>query len=99
MAMEAATSRVGRYTVEQVSSQQDDRIFRRGRAVHKLHVRIIEVAGEHAHTRDEGCEALGKVPTKDIDRAQSAPLKALIRIFLLLAKALTSILTTRSMAA
>jgi hypothetical protein len=97
MAMEAATSRVGRYTVEQVSSQQDDRIFRR--AVHKLHVRIIEVAGEHAHTRDEGCEALGKVPTKDIDRAQSAPLKALIRIFLLLAKALTSILTTRSMAA
>jgi hypothetical protein len=36
--------------------------------------------------------------TKDVDRAQSAPQKALMRIFVP-AEALTSILTTRSMAA
>ncbi len=37
--------------------------------------------------------------TKDVDRAQSAPQKALMRIFFLSAKALTIILTTSSMAA
>ena len=95
--MEAATSApaVG-YTVEQVRAQQNDRIFRR--AVQNLHVQIIEVTGEHARTRDEACEALEKLPTKDVDRAQSAPQKALMRNFVP-AKALTSILTTRSIAA
>ena len=95
--MEAATSApaVG-YTVEQVRAQQNGRIFRR--AVQNLHVQIIEVTGEHARTGDEACEALEKLPTKDVDRAQSAPQKALLRIFVP-AKALTSILTTRSMAA
>jgi hypothetical protein len=96
--MEAATSApaVG-YTVEQVRAQQNDRIFRR--AVQNLHVQTIEVTGEHArtHTRtgDEACEALEKLPAKDIDRAQS---ERRMRIFVA-AKALTSILTTRSMAA
>ena len=57
------------------------------------------VAGEHARTGERGaCEALEKLPAKDIDRDQSAPQKALMRIFLP-AKAPTSILTTRSMAA
>jgi hypothetical protein len=95
--MEAATSApaVG-YTVEQVRAQQNDRIFRR--AVQNLHVQIIEVTGERARTGDEACEALEKLPTKDVDRAQSAPQKALMRIFVP-AKVLTSILTTRSMAA
>ena len=96
--MEAATSApaVG-YTVEQVRAQQNDRIFRR--AVQNLHVQIIEVAGEHARTGERGaCEALEKLPAKDIDRDQSAPQKALMRIFLA-AKAPTSILTTMSMAA
>jgi len=80
-----------------VRAQQNDWIFRR--AVQDLHVQIIEVAGEHARTRERGaCEALEKLPTKDVDRDQSAPQKALMRIFLA-AKALTSILTTRSMAA
>jgi hypothetical protein len=98
MTMEAATSAaaVG-HTVEQVREQQNDRIF--GRAVQNLHVRIIEVAGEHAHVGDEACEALEKLPTKAIDRAQSAPQKAIMRIFFLSAKALTIILTTSSMAA
>jgi hypothetical protein len=73
-----------------VRAQQNDRIFRR--AVQNLHIQIIEIAGEHAHTRDEACEALEKMPTKDIDRAQSAPQKALVRIFFLAAKALLSIL-------
>ena len=96
--MEAATSApaVG-YTVEQVRAQQNDRIFRR--AVQNLHVQIIEVTGEHARTHartgDEACEALKKLPAKDIDRAQS---ERRMRIFVA-AKALTSILTTRSMAA
>ena len=36
------------YTVEQVRTQQNDRIFRR--AVQNLHVQIIEVTGEHART-------------------------------------------------
>jgi hypothetical protein len=96
--MEAATSApaVG-YTVEQVRAQQNDRIFRR--AVQNLHVQIIEVTGEHtrthARTGDEACEALEKLPAKDIDRAQS---ERRMRIFVA-AKALTSILTTRSMAA
>jgi hypothetical protein len=96
--MEAATSApaVG-YTVEQVRAQQNDRIFRR--AVQNLHVQIIEVTGEHARTHartgDEACEALEKLPAKDIDRAQS---ERRMRNFVA-AKALTSILTTRSMAA
>ena len=96
--MEAATSApaVG-YTVEQVRAQQNDRIFRR--AVQNLHVQIIEVTGEHARTHartgDEACEALEKLPAKGIDRAQS---DCRMRIFVA-AKALTSILTTRSMAA
>ena len=96
--MEAATSApaVG-YTVEQVRAQQNDRIFRR--AVQNLHVQIIEVTGEHARTHartgDEACEALEKLPAKDIDRAQS---ERRMRIFVA-AKALTSILTTRSMSA
>ena len=96
--MEAATSApaVG-YTVEQVRAQQNDRIFRR--AVQNLHVQIIEVTGEHARTHtstgDEACEALEKLPAKDIYRAQSG---RRMRIFVA-AKALTSILTTRSMAA
>ena len=92
--MEAATSApaVG-YTVEQVRAQQKDRIFRR--AVQNLHVQIIEVTGEHARTGDEACEALEKLPAKDIDRARS---ERRMRIFEA-AKALTSILTTRSMAA
>ena len=95
--MEAATSApaVG-YTVEQVRAQQNDRIF--CRAVQNLHVQIIEVTGEHARTHactgDEACEALKKLPAKDIDRAQS---ERRMRIFVA-AKALTSILTTRSMA-
>jgi hypothetical protein len=67
-----------------VRAQQNDWIFRR--AVQDLHVQIIEVAGEHARTGERGaCEALEKLPAKDIDRDQSAPQ--------------TSILTTRSMAA
>ena len=92
--MEAATSApaVG-YTVEQVRAQQTDRIFRR--AVQNLHVQIIEVTGEHARPGDEACEALEKLPAKDIDRAQS---ERRMRIFVA-AKALTSILTTRSMSA
>ena len=96
--MEAATSApaVG-YTVEQVRAQQNDRIFRR--AVQNLHVQIIEVTGDHARTQartgDEACEALKKLPAKDIDRTQS---ERRMRIFVA-AKALTSILTTRSMAA
>ena len=96
--MEAATSApaVG-YTVEQVRAQQNDRIFRR--AVQNLQVQIIEVTGERARTGDEACEALEKLPTKAIDRAQSAPQKAIMRIFFLSAKALTIILTTSSMAA
>ena len=57
------------YTVEQVRAQQNDRIFRR--AVQNLHVQIIEVTGEHARPGDEACEALEKLPAKDIDRAQS----------------------------
>ena len=91
--MEAATSApaVG-YTVEQVRAQQNDRIFRR--AVQNLHVQIIEVTGEHARTHarthaltgDEACEALEKLPEKDIDRAQS---ERRMRIFVA-AKALTS---------
>jgi hypothetical protein len=83
--MEAATSApaVG-YTVEQVRAQQNDRIFRR--AVQNLHVQIIEVTGEHARTGDEACEALEKLPEKDIDRAQS---ERRMRIFVA-AKALTS---------
>ena len=52
-------------------------------------------ARTHAHTGDEACEALEKLPAKDIDRAQS---ERRMRIFVA-AKALTSILTTRSMAA
>ncbi len=46
-------------------------------------VQIIEVTDEHARTGDEACEALEKLPTKDVDRAhwQSAPQKALMRIF------------------
>jgi hypothetical protein len=80
-----------------VRAQQNDWIFRR--AVQDLHVQIIEVAGEHARTGERGaCEALEKLPAKDIDRDQSAPQKALMRIFLA-AKAPTSILTSRSMAA
>jgi hypothetical protein len=59
---------------------------------------MFKVAGEHAHVADEACEALEKLPTKAIDRAQSAPQKALMRIFFLSAKVLTSILTTSSMA-
>ena len=83
--MEAATSApaVG-YTVEQVRAQQNGRIFRR--AVQNLHVQIIEVTGEHARTGDEACEALEKLPEKDIDRAQS---ERRMRIFVA-AKALTS---------
>ena len=87
--MEAATSApaVG-YTVEQVRAQQNDRIFRR--AVQNLHVQIIEIPGEHtrthARTGDEACEALEKLPEKDIDRAQS---ERRMRIFVA-AKALTS---------
>ena len=71
--MEAATSApaVG-YTVQQVRAQQNDRIFRR--AVQNLHVQIIEIPGEptrtHARTGDEACEALEKLPAKEIDRAQ-----------------------------
>jgi hypothetical protein len=96
--MEAATSAPAVfYTVEQVRAQQNDRIFRR--AVQNLHVQIIEVTGEHARTQartgDEACEALEKLPEKDIDRAQS---ERRMRIFVA-AKALTSILTTRSIAA
>ena len=61
-------------------AQQNDWIFRR--AVQDLHVQIIEVAGEHARTGERGaCEALEKLPAKDIDRDQSAPQKALMRIF------------------
>ena len=96
--MEAATSApaVG-YTVEQVRAQQNGRIFRR--AVQNLHVQIIEVTGEHARTHartgDEAREALEKLPATDIDRAQS---ERRTRIFVA-AKELTSILTTRSMAA
>jgi hypothetical protein len=71
-----------------VRAQQNDRIFRR--AVRNLHVQIIEVTGEqaraHARTRDEACEALEKLPEKDIDRAQS---ERRMRIFVA-AKALTS---------
>jgi hypothetical protein len=99
--MEAATSESApavSYTVEQVRAQQNDRpgIFRR--AVQNLHVQIIEVTDEHARTGDEACEALEKLPTRDVDRAQSAPQKAHMRIFVP-AQALTSILTTRSTAA
>ena len=93
--MEAATSApaVG-YTVEQVRAQQNDRIFRR--AVQNLHVQIIEVTGEHARTGEmKRVKALEKLPAKDIDRAQS---ERRMRIFVA-AKALTSILTTRSMSA
>ena len=97
--MEAATSApaVG-YTVQQVRAQQNDRIFRR--AVQNLHVhrgngRARTHARTHARTGDEACEALKKLPAKDIDRAQS---ERRMRIFVA-AKALTSILTTRSMAA
>ena len=93
--MEAATSApaVG-YTVEQVRAQQNDRIFRR--AVQNLHVhRGNGRARTHARTGDEACEALKKLPAKDIDRAQS---ERRMRIFVA-AKALTSILTTRSMSA
>jgi hypothetical protein len=87
--MEAATSAPAVcYTVEQVRAQQNDRIFRR--AVQNLHVQIIEVTGEHARTHartgDEACEALEKLPEKDIDRAQS---ERRMRIFVA-AKALTS---------
>ena len=79
--------------MEQVKAQQNDRIFLR--AVPNLHVQIIEVTGEHARTGDEACEALEKLPAKDIDRAQS---ERRTRIFVA-AKELTSILTTRSIAA
>ncbi len=85
MAMEAATlaPAVG-YTVEQVRAHQSDRSFRRG--VQNLHLQIIELAGEHSqsHAQDEACEALEKLPTKEIDRAQSAPKKAFMRIFFFL---------------
>ena len=92
MAMEAATSApaVG-YTVEQVRAQQSDRSFRRELQI--VHLQIIELAGEHprSHTQAEECEAPAKRPTKEIDRAQSAPKKALTRIFFFLpTKALTS---------
>ena len=101
MAMEAATSApaVG-YTVEQVRAQQSDRSFRRD--VQNVHLQIIELAGEHprSHTQAEECEAPAKRPTKEIDRAQSAPKKAFTRIFFSLpTKALTSASTMMSMAA
>ena len=101
MAMEAATSApaVG-YTVEQVRAQQSDRSFRRD--VQNVHLQIIELAGEHprSHMQAEECEALAKRPTKEIDRAQSAPKKAFTRIFFSLpTKALTSASTIMSMAA
>ena len=101
MAMEAATSApaVG-YTMEQVRAQQSDRSFRRD--VQNVHLQIIELAGEHprSHTQAEECEALAKRPTKEIDRAQSAPKKAFTRIFFSLStKALTSASTIMSMAA
>ena len=101
MAMEAATSApaVG-YTVEQVRAQQSDRSFRRELQI--VHLQIIELAGEHprSHTQAEECEALAKRPTKEIDRAQSAPKKAFTRIFFSLpTKALTSASTMMSMAA
>ena len=85
MAMEAATSApaVG-YTVEQVRAQQSDRSFRRD--VQNVHLQIIELAGEHprSHMQAEECEALAKRPTKEIDRAQSAPKKGLHAHLLLL---------------
>ena len=101
MAMEAATSApaVG-YTVEQVRAQQSDRSFRRELQI--VHLQIIELAGEHprSHTQAEVCEAPAKRPTKEIDRAQSAPKKAFTRIFFSLpTKALTSASTMMSMAA
>jgi hypothetical protein len=37
--------------------------------------------GRDARTGDEACEALENLPAKDIDGAESAPQKALMRIF------------------
>jgi hypothetical protein len=70
--------------VEQVRVRQSDRSFRRD--VKNVHLQIIEllVAGEHTHSltrKDQECEGLEKRPTKEIDRAQSAPKKAFTRIF------------------
>ena len=65
------------------------------RSDHRGNGRARTHARTHARTGDEACEALEKLPEKDIDRAQS---ERRMRIFVA-AKALTSILTTRSMAA
>jgi hypothetical protein len=62
-------------------------------------LQIIELAGEHprSHTQAEECEVLEKLPSKEIDRAQSAPKKAFTRIsFSLPTKALTSASTRMS---
>ena len=65
-----------------------------------MHLQIIERANTQSHAQDEECETLEKLPTKEIDRAQSAPKKAFTRIFFSLpTKALTSAPTMMSMAA
>ncbi len=65
-----------------------------------MHLQIIERANSQSHAQDEECEALETLPTKEIDRAQSAPQKAFTRLFFSLpTKALTSASTMMSMAA